>query len=118
MDRLAPSNVPVYTTDDERARIWERCVERGLPVVAVRDARRGWIVAYDLGHLDRELDERTVRELRERVRSRRDYPTGIDPLSMSEGVGGEAGPVSGRLHADTEREARETASRISPFLLA
>ncbi|MBV0923542.1 hypothetical protein KTS45_04950 [Halomicroarcula limicola] len=117
MKHLAPSNVPVYETTDEQRAIWERCAERGQPVIAVRNATRGHIVKYDLQHLDRQLSPSVVQQLRDRVRSRRPYPTGTDPISETEGVGGEAGPVSGELHAPTEAAARELASHISQFVL-
>ena len=117
MNHLAPSNVPMYDDSDEQRTIWDRCRERGQPVLAVRDAERGYIVRYDLQHLQRRLDAGTVQSLRDRVRSQRSYPTETDPISESEGVGGEAGPVSGELHARTERAARDLASRISGFIL-
>lgn len=116
MERLAPAHVPVYETDSRRRALWERCVERDQPVVAVRDARRGFIVRYDLQHLGVELDGQTIRVLRERTRRSRSYPTGTDPISEAEGVGGEAGPVSGDLHAPTEDEARELAATLSAFV--
>jgi len=117
MDHLAPSNVPVYATPEQRAAIWDRCGDRGQPVIAIRAATRGYIVKYDLQQLDRELSATTVQKLRDRVRSRRPYPTGTDPVSQTEGLGGEAGPVSGELHAPTEGAARDLASHISPFVL-
>ncbi|MBV0900920.1 hypothetical protein [Haloarcula salina] len=117
MKHLAPSNVPVYATREQQRAIWERCRDRGQPVLAVREARRGYIVRYDLQHLEYELSDATVQELRDRVRSRRPYPTTTDPISETEGVGGEAGPVSGELHAHTEDAARELASHISGFVL-
>jgi hypothetical protein len=117
MDYLASSNVPVYATVDEQRALWERCAERGQPVLAVRDAARGYVVHYDLQHLDTELTQAALQALRDRVRSRRPYPTGTDPVSETEGVGGEAGSVSGELHAPTERDARDLASHISGFVL-
>jgi len=120
MDHLAPSNVPVYSTPAERAAIWERCGGRGQPVIAIRAATRGYIVKYDLQQLDRQLSQSALQQLRDRVRSRRPYetsPDGTDPISETEGVGGEAGPVSGELHSPTERAARDLASHISPFVL-
>lgn len=117
MDYLASSNVPVYATVDEQRALWERCAERGQPVLAVRDAARGYVVHYDLQHLDAELTQAALQALRDRVRSRRPYPTQTDPVSETEGVGGEAGPVSGELHAPTERDARDLASHISGFVL-
>jgi hypothetical protein len=39
-----------------------------------------------------------------------------DPISEAEGVGGEAGPVSGTLHIRTERDARELASQLSAIV--
>jgi hypothetical protein len=120
MDHLAPSNVPVYATPTERAAIWDRCSDRGQPVIAIRAATRGYIVKYDLQHLDQQLSQRTLQKLRDRVRSRRPYetsPDGTDPISETEGVGGEAGAVSGELHAPTEHAARDLASHISPFVL-
>ena len=106
----------MYETGERRRTLWEQCAEREEPVVAVRDARRGYIVRYDLQHLDTQLDQTAVRELRERTRRTRSYPTGTDPISESEGVGGEAGPVSGDLHAPTETEARELAAALSGLL--
>jgi len=120
MDHLAPSNVPVYATTDEQQRIWDRCSDRGQPVIAIRRATRGYIVRYDLQHLDKQLSQRTLQQLRDRVRSRRGYETSpdeTDPISETEGVGGEAGAVSGELHTPTERAARDLASHISPFVL-
>ncbi|MFC7021367.1 MULTISPECIES: hypothetical protein [Haloarcula] len=117
MDHLAPSNVPVYTTATEHRAIWDRCADRGHPVLAVRVATRGYIVRYDLQHLDRELTPAAVQALRDRVRARRPYPTDTDPISESEGVGGEAGAVSGALHTRTEQAGRDLASHISEFVL-
>ena len=117
MDHLAPSNVPVYATVGEQQAIWQRCEDRGQPVLAVRAAARGYIVRYDLQHLERELSPQVVQQLRDRVRSLRTYPTGTDPISESEGVGGEAGPVSGELHTPTEEAGRTLASHISGFVL-
>ncbi len=116
MERIAPQHVPVYETGKRRRALWERCAERGEPVVAVRDASRGYIVRYDLQHLDTQLDQTAVHELRERTRRTRSYPTGTDPISESEGVGGEAGPVSGDLHTPTEDAARELAATLSGLL--
>jgi len=116
MEQLYPQHVPVYATERERERIWRRCVDHGDPVIAVRDARRGFIVRYDLQHLGVSLSEPAVRALRERTRAFRTYPTGTDPISESEGVGGEAGPVSGDLHAGSERAARELGSRLSALV--
>lgn len=117
MDHLAPSNVPLYETQAERQAIWERCADRGQPALAIRNARRGWIVRYDLQHLDAELRAEVVQALRDRVADQRSYPTGTDPLSQAEGVGGEAGPVSGDLHEKSEAAARDLASHVSTFVL-
>jgi hypothetical protein len=116
MDQLAPSNVPLYETRAEGHSLWERCADRGLPVVAIRDGERGFIVRYDLAHLDRELTEDGLRDLRAHVRSVRSYAVRIDPLSETEAVGGETGRVAGDLHAPTERDARHLASHVSSFL--
>ncbi len=120
MDQLSPYHVPVYETREQQRRLWAECVEHGQPVVAVRDARRGFIVRYDLGHLGAELAPDALAGLRRRAREWRPYPTvgeragtATDPISEAEGVGGEAGPVSGTLHAATESEARTLASRLS-----
>lgn len=116
MDHLAPSNVPIYESDDERQEIWQRSAGQGEPALAIRDARRGWIVRYDLAHLDTELRAEVVQNLRDRVASQRAYPTGTDPISQAEGVGGEAGPVSGDLHESSEDAARELAAHVSTFV--
>lgn len=116
MDQLAPSNVPIYESKSEGRALWERCAERGLPVVSIRDGERGFVVRYDLSHLDATLSESALRDLRSHVRSLRSYSTGIDPLSETEGVGGETGHVAGQLHAETEREARRLASHVSSFV--
>ena len=116
MDQLAPSNVPVYETRAEGEALWQRCADRGLPVVAVREGERGYIVRYDLSHLDSELSESALRDLREHVRSLRSYALQIDPLSETEALGGETGHVAGDLHAATERDARELASHVSAFV--
>jgi len=119
MDQLSPHHVPIYDTREQRRVLWSECAERGQPVVAVRDARRGFIVRYDLGHLRTELTPDALATLRRRVRTWRSYPTAgsaglrADPVSESEGVGGEVGPVSGDLHAPTEGTARDLASRVS-----
>jgi len=116
MDHLAPSNVPVYETDDQRQQIWQRCLDQRQPALAIRDARRGWIVRYDLAHLEAELRADAVQRLRDRVASQRAYPTGTDPISQAEGVGGEAGPVSGDLHEGSEQAARKLAAHVSTFV--
>jgi hypothetical protein len=122
MDQLSPHHVPVYETRDQQRRLWEQCAERGQPVVAVRDARRGYIVRYDLQHLDVELSPGALARLRRQTRESRTYPTAADgtpaadPLSESEGVGGEAGPVSGDLHTDSEQAARRLASHLSAVI--
>lgn len=113
MEQLTPQHVPVYETPAEAMEIWKRCSTRSQPVVAVRNATRGYIVRYDLQHLDRQLDTNGVRQVRERARQFRSYPTGTDPISQSEGVGGEAGPVSGELHTASEQAGRRLASRLS-----
>lgn len=120
MDQLSPHHVPVYETETQQRELWEECIARNQPVVAVRDARRGFIVHYDIQHLDGELSPGALDRLRQQARDWRTYPTaqegdtvGADPLSEAEGVGGEAGPVSGALHTDSETAARELASRLS-----
>lgn len=116
MDHLTPSNVPIYRTNDERQQIWQRCAADGTPALAIRDARRGWIVRYDLQHLEASLTSTAVQRLRDRVADQRTYPTGTDPLSQAEGVGGEAGPVSGDLHTGSEAAARDLAAHVSTFV--
>ncbi|MFB6140587.1 MAG: hypothetical protein ABEJ26_09160 [Halosimplex sp.] len=116
MDQLAPSNVPTYETKAEGRALWDRCADRGLPVVAVRDGERGYVVRYDLQHLDSELSERALRKLRDQVRTLRSYSVRVDPLSETESVGGETGHVAGELHAPTERDARRLASHVSAFV--
>jgi len=113
MEQLSPQHIPVYETSTQRRSLWDQCVERGQPVVAIRDARRGYIVRYDIQHLDAELRPEAVRKLRQQTRRWRSYPTETDPVSESEGIGGEAGPVSGDLHTDSEADARDLASRLS-----
>ena len=113
MEHLAPQHVPVYENDDERRRVWENCTESKEPVIAIRVGRRGFLVHYDLQHLDAELSPAGVRELRALARDWRTYPTGTDPISEAEGIGGEAGPVSGALHTDSQEAARKLASRLS-----
>ena len=116
MERLAPNHVPVYETSEQRQQLWERCVERNQPVIAVRNATRGYIVRYDLQHLGTELTETTVRDLRAQTKEWRPYPTGTDPISESEGIGGEAGVISGELHTKSESEARRLATRLSELV--
>mgnify|MGYP000704723242 CR=1 FL=1 len=116
MDQLAPSNVPTYETKAEGHSLWERCAKRRLPVVAVRDGERGFVVRYDIQHLDAELSEAALRDLRSHLRSLRSYAVAVDPVSETEGVGGETGHVAGELHAETEREARRIASHVSAFV--
>lgn len=113
MDQLSPQHIPVYETSTQRRSLWDQCVERGQPVVAIRNARRGYIVRYDIQHLGAELRPDAVQDIRERTRRWRAYPAKTDPVSESEGVGGEAGGVSGDLHADSEADARGLASRLS-----
>jgi hypothetical protein len=116
MDQLAPSNVPIYETKAEGQSLWDRCVDRGLPVVAIRNGERGFIVRYDLQHLDTALSEAALRDLREHVRSIRSYAVRVDPLSETEAIGGEMGAIAGDLHAPTERDARQLASHVSAFV--
>ncbi|QLH79546.1 hypothetical protein HZS55_20610 [Halosimplex rubrum] len=116
MDQLTPSNVPTYETKAEGRSLWDRCADRGLPVVAVREGERGYVVRYDLQHLDGQLSERALRKLREHVRSLRSYSVRVDPDSQTAGVGGETGHVAGELHAQTEDDARRLASHVSAFV--
>ncbi len=122
MDKLLPQHVPVYDSDRERQQLWESCQHRGQPVIAIRDGRRGYIVRYDLQHLDGELAPGALDRLRQQTREWRTYPTAdgrpgtVDPISAAEGVGGEAGPVSGDLHVDSESRARELASQLSTIV--
>ncbi len=124
MDQLPPQHVPVYETTAEQQSLWERCQSEERPVVGIRNATRGYIVRYDLQHLDTELTPEALRQLRRRTRAQRSYPTGepetfptgTDPISETEGIGGEAGAVSGELHADTEQQARDLASRLSAIV--
>ena len=117
MDSLAPSNVPLYTTEAERRDVWERCEARRLPVVAIRDARRGFVVRYDLQHLDRELTSRALQQLRDSVmRHRTHEPPRADAVSQVERIGGETGPVAGELHEETEKAARLLASYVAETL--
>ena len=126
MDRLSPQHIPVYETATKRRQLWERCVDDEQPVVAIRKATRGYIVRYDLQHLDVELTQSALRQLRKQTREQRVYPTsaarsypvGTDPLSESEGVGGEAGTVSGDLYATSEQRARTLASQLSEIVFA
>jgi len=116
MDQLSPQHIPVYETSTQRRSLWDQCVERGQPVVAIRDARRGFIVRYDIQHLGAELRPDAVADIRDRTRRWRSYPAKTDPVSESEGVGGEVGAVTGDLHTDTEAEARDLASRLSAIV--
>ncbi|MFC7074741.1 hypothetical protein ACFQJ7_16260 [Halovenus rubra] len=121
MDRLYPQHVPMYESDEQRERLWGRCSKRGEPVIAIRNARRGFIVRYDLQHLDNELTDPALRQLRDHTAEFQPYPTGdmdqfpsgTDPLSQAESVGGEAGAVSGDLHTPSETAARNLASQLS-----
>lgn len=117
MDSLAPSNVPLYATDEERERIWTRCAERGLPVVAVRVGDRGFVVRYDLGPVDGRLTAFALQRLRRQVLAFRDRSPGVDADSRVERVGGETGPVAGELHDETERSARRLASHVAETVL-
>lgn len=119
MEQLAPPNVPVYGSIEEGRTLWERCAERAVPVVAVRDARRGFIVRYDLSPLDSALSPRAVAGLRRQVRRYRQGPTPdiqAHPQSETVALGGEVGPVMGDLHESTERRARRLASRVSAVI--
>ncbi|MFB6152033.1 MAG: hypothetical protein ABEJ40_09535 [Haloarculaceae archaeon] len=116
MDQLAPSNVPTYETRADGKSLWQRCADRGLPVVAIRDGERGYVVRYDLAHLDRELSEPALRDLRDHLRSVRARTEGVHPWSETEAVGGETGHVAGELHARSERAARRLASHVSAFV--
>lgn len=116
MDHLSPDHVPVYETPAEQRAVWERCSERNQPVVAVRDASRGWIVRYDLQHLDRELAPATLQGLRDRVLDYRRIEHRADAHSQTERVGGDVGPVSGEVHQPSEAAARELASRLSALV--
>lgn len=113
MDQLTPQHVPVYETSEQRERLWDRCTENERPVVAIRDGRRGCIVHYDLQPVGVKLETDAVRILRDRTRSWQSYPAELDPVSETEGVGGEAGPVSGAIHTDNKADARVLASRLS-----
>ena len=113
MESLSPDHVPVYDTPESGRDLWERCARDELPVVAVRDGTRGFVVRYDLQHLGVELHPRALRTLRERVLAyRREEPV-PDAVSQVERHGGETGPVSGELHESTLAEARTLASHLA-----
>jgi hypothetical protein len=116
MEHLAAGHVPIYETSAERRAVWERCAGRGQPVVAVRDATRGWIVRYDLQHLDRLLSDATLRRLRERVLAYRRVEPCPDAHSQTERIGGDVGPVSGEVHQPSEEAARDLASRLAELV--
>lgn len=116
MDHLAVGHVPVYETPAEERAVWERCARRGQPVVAVRDASRGWIVRYDLQHLDRELTDRALQRLRDRVLEFRRIDRRADARSQTERVGGDVGAVSGEVHQPSADAARDLASRLSELV--
>nr|WP_305794335.1 hypothetical protein [Halomarina rubra] len=107
----------MYETDEERARLWTRCGERGLPVVAVRVGERGYVVRYDLGTVDRRLTDAALQRLREQVLAFHDRAPGVDRDSQVDRVGGETGRHTGELHADTERTARRLASHVAETVL-
>lgn len=117
MDKLSPNQIPLYETDGERVTIWKQCIDRNLPVIAIRNGQRGYIVRYDIQHFEHQLGEQVVRTLRETIRDWRAYPTGTDPISETESVGGEVGPISGDLHTETETQARELAAHLSRTVL-
>lgn len=117
MDSLAPSNVPLYETDEERARLWKRCGERGLPVVAVRVGERGYVVRYDLAPIDRRLTPSALQRLRAQILGFHDRSPGVDRDSQVERLGGETGPHTGELHADAEQTARRLASHVADVVL-
>ncbi|WP_254537431.1 hypothetical protein [Halomarina litorea] len=117
MDSLAPAHVPFYETPAEQRRVWERCADRDLPVVAVRDAERGFVVRYDLQHLDRELSPDALQRLRDRLLAHRDRDPLDARISQVEQLGGETGPVSGELHEGTEKRARTLASHLAETVL-
>jgi hypothetical protein len=123
MDQIPPQHIPVYEGDRERRQLWEAHQHRNQPVVAIRNGRRGYIVRYDLQHLGNELAPSALERLRQQTRDWRMYPTAdgrpgtVDPISAAEGVGGEAGPISGDFHTDTESRARDLASRLSAIVL-
>lgn len=116
MEHLAAGHVPVYETPEERRAVWERCAGRGQPVVAVRDATRGWIVRYDLQHLEQALSDATLRRLRARVLDSRRLEPRPDAHSQTERIGGDVGPVSGEVHQPSEDAARDLASRLSELV--
>lgn len=117
VDSLAPSNVPLYATDEERERIWTRCAERGLPVVAIRVGERGFVVRYDLAPVGKRLTASALQRLRRQVLAFHDRSPGVDPHSQVERLGGETGQIAGELHADTERLARRLASHVAATVL-
>lgn len=114
-ESLAPAHVPTYESEPERRAIWERCAERGEPVVAIRAATRGYIVRYDLAHLDAALSPDALQSLRDRVMAVRTERPGAaaDTVSQVERVGGEAGPVSGDVFEHSERAARQLAAHVA-----
>jgi hypothetical protein len=118
MDSLLPSTVPLASSWREINSQWERCQTNGQPLIAVRDAERAFVVIYDLQPVDAALSTAGVTAIRKRVREQRPYPTGTDPISQAEGVGGEAGRISGSLHAPSEQAARRLAAQLSELVFA
>jgi hypothetical protein len=113
VDSLTPGNVPVYDSPADARELWNRYRERQLPVVAVRAARRGFVVHYDLQHLGVELTPGALQSMRDTVLAYRRVDPGPDSVSQVERVGGEMGPVSGALHEETETAARRLASYLA-----
>jgi len=113
MTPITPADVPTYETRAEGRSLWADLADQRRPTVAIRDGERGFVVRYDLAHLDRSLTDAALRSLRARLRERRHPTGGLDPISESVGLGGEVGHIGGEVHAETDPEARELAVEIA-----
>ncbi|AWB26883.1 hypothetical protein [Halococcoides cellulosivorans] len=113
MTTITPADVPTYETRAEGRSLWTDLADQSRPTIAIRNGERGFVVRYDLAHLDRSLTEDALRTLRARLRERRAPAGGLDPISESVGLGGEMGQIAGEIHADTDAAARDLAVEIA-----
>ena len=105
------NEVHVFTTQEERHMLWLRAGDD--PFIAVRNARRGFLLTYHMQTTGATLTNQAVREIRNIIKP---YRMDIGPNSQTELVGGEVGPHTGIICCSTEDDAQALAAEVAPLI--
>lgn len=104
-------DIPTFETESERNMIWSRGRAGQTPVLAIRDADRGFLFMYDMAPTGTCLADATVQELRNIAKPQR---LTVGPTSQIEVVGGTIGAYSGTICCPSETTARHLAAHLRP----